>query len=244
MLFSGMKAVIFLIATCLVSAIFPLESSFAAAKKSPSKSAAQKKKAKGKSEKSGGATSVPASGKAKSSGSRIEVLANLGLSPSPLLGFGGTFGMIKDDGGGLETTLTIASGKSGTISASVTHIGARYRIGLIKVGYIGAGAGFRMASGKWFVLNADESAEYEAGSSLNAVTIDGAAGAQFKFGSIIIGADIVGISFPIFKMGVKKTVPSESDYSETDANAQQGKFDKLAAGMSLTLAKVGVGMMF
>ena len=117
-------------------------------------------------------------------------------------------------------------------------------MGVMKLGYIAAGGGFRMASGKWFVLNNDESAEYNAGASLNAVTLDAAAGAQIKFGSILVGADLLGISFPVFKLGVKKTLPSESDYNEDDANTQQGKFDKVAAGMTLTLFKAGVGMMF
>ncbi len=226
---------------CGLCALTPSQSHAATAKSSKK---GKSSKGSGKAKSKATAPSSGTSSSSKSSPSKVHALVNAGLSPSPLFGFGGTLGMIKDDGGGLEASLTLASGKASTISASVTHIGARYRIGLAKIGYIAAGAGFRMASGKWFVLNTDESAEYEAGSSLNAVTLDAAAGTQFRFGKILLGADLFGISFPLFKLGVKKTVPSEEDYSADDASAQQGKFDKIAAGMNLTLVKVGVGMMF
>jgi hypothetical protein len=45
-------------------------------------------------------------------------------------------------------------------------------------------------------------------------------------------------------MGVKNTLPSADDYDTADAKSQQGKFDKIAAGMNLTIAKVGVGIEF
>lgn len=242
-MFSRMKNLTLLVSLAAILTIAPSQSSFAAGKKS-SKSATKKKSPKTKSGKSRPAASTVNSESSKPSSSKMQILANAGLSPAPLFGFGGTVGMIKDSGSGFEATLTFASGKSGTVGASVTHIGARYRLGMLKIGYVAAGAGFRMASGKWFVLNSDESAEYEAGSSLNALTLDAALGTQFKFGSILVGADLAGISFPLFKMGVKKTLPTEEDYSESDANAQQGKFDKLAAGMTLTLLKAGVGISF
>ena len=172
------------------------------------------------------------------------VMGSLGLTPSPLVGFGGSVASLKSSGSGLEATFTYASGKSGTIAAQVTHIGGRYRMGLGKMFYGAGGTGLRMAKGNWLVLNQTADAEYAAGSSLNAVTLDGAIGGQVKFGSIVIGADVLGISFPLFKMGVKKTVPAEEDYDTADADAQQAKFNKLAAGMTLTLMKVGLGIQF
>jgi hypothetical protein len=243
MVFSKIKSIAICTLLCASSPCLISQGAQAAPKKGSIKTKAKKKGSKSKEPK---IQPVDAGAEAseKSSPSKIELLVNAGISPSPFIGFGGTLGLMKDSGSGLESTLTFASGKSGTVSASVTHIGGRYRMGLMKLGYIAAGGGFRMASGKWFVLNTTQSDEYAAGASLNAVTLDAAVGGQIKFGSILVGADLFGISFPIFKLGVKKTIPTEPDYDEDDATSQQAKFDKIAAGMNLTLVKAGIGMEF
>lgn len=222
---------------------------FAAEKKTSAKKNKLKKKKKTEKKKDAAKATAgaetPMEGESAGTGkSKKELLGNLGLSPSPLVGFGFTAGSLNSTGSGPELGFTYSSGKSGTIGAKVTHLGARYRIGALKIGYLAGGVGFRMASGNWFVLNQTQDNEYKAGASLNAVTFDGAVGAQMRLGSILIGADLVGFSYPIFKMGVKKTIPTEEDYDTADADSQQAKFDKLGAGLNLTLFKAGVGLMF
>lgn len=242
-IFAKLRKIGIMMAICLTLIGLNSHDSYAAEKTASSKIKSKKKNSKSKDSKrqsiDAKVDEIP-----MASSSKMEILANAGLSPSPLLGFGGTLGFIKDTGSGFESAVTYTSGESDTISASVLHIGARYRMGVAKIGYIAAGAGFRMASGKWFVINTEESAEFAAGASLNAVTVDASLGGQIKFGSFLLGADLVGISYPAFKLGVKKTLPSDTGYSENDARSQQAKFDKIAAGMTLTLLKVGAGLMF
>lgn len=137
----------------------------------------------------------------------------------------------------------MGNGKKGFVAVRVIHLGARYRMPLFKIGYYAGGVGFRMASGAWNVLSTSGT-EYPTSSSLNAVTLDGAIGAQTKFGSIIVSADAVGISFPLFKLGVKKSVVEEDDVDPDDAKAQQANFDSVASGLNLTIAKIGVGINF
>ena len=191
-------------------------------------------------------TREPLEGSAKDSSSSgtKQIMANGGLSPSPFIGFGATYGSLNAGRSGVEGSVTYASGKSDTIVAQVTHIGGRYRMGMGNIFYAAAGAGLRIANGSWYVLNQTADQEYKAGTALNAITLDVALGAQVKFGVFCIGADIAGISVPILKMGVKNTLPSADDYDTADAKSQQGKFDKIAAGMNLTIAKVGVGIEF
>lgn len=171
------------------------------------------------------------------------MLGHAGLSPQPFIGFGAAAGLVRANGSVLEGSLTISSGKKEFVAARIIHAGARYRMPVFKLGYVGGGLGFRMASGAWNVLSLGGS-EYETGSSLNAVTLDGAAGAQTKFGSIIVGADLIGVSFPLFKLGVKKSALQESDVDLDDEKKQQATFDSVAAGLQLTILKVGVGISF
>jgi hypothetical protein len=220
----------------------------AASKKGPSKGSSSKK-AKGKSKRPASkadvsSSSVTAENPEVNRSGDIQALLNAGLSPTPMLGFGGSVGLINESGSGLEAGLMFASSKVDTITARVIHVSGRYRLGFMKFAYVAGGAGFRMAEGKWFVLNDTESAEYEASSGLNAVTFDLAVGGQMNFGSIVLAADAIGISYPLFKLGVKKGEPAEEDYSRDDANAQQGKFDKVASGLTISIAKVGVGLRF
>jgi hypothetical protein len=173
-----------------------------------------------------------------------QLTANVGLSPMPLIGAGATFGSLSARGSGMEFMVFLASGRSTTIAAQVSHVGARMRLPFGRFFYGAGGAGFRMAKGSWYVLNQTADAEYQAGSSLNAVTLDGAVGGQMKFGSLIVGADLVGVSYPVLKIGVKTKKPAEEDYDPDDADAQQAKFNKLAGGLTLTVAKVGIGFAF
>jgi hypothetical protein len=175
---------------------------------------------------------------------KVQLLGNGGLSPNPLMGFGGTLGLLNQQNKGFETGFMMSSGKSGTVAISVTQLSGRYRLPVGRFFYGAAGAGLRIAKGSWYVLNQTADAEYKAGASLNAVTLDGAFGTQIKMGPVLLGADLVGFSFPMFKMGVKSTKPSEEDYDTADADAQLGKFNKLAAGLTLTVAKVGIGFEF
>jgi hypothetical protein len=223
-----------------------------AAGKTNSKAAKAGKKLKKKKDPEAAWTETPASGSDsgamgdddKVKTSRTEVLGNLGLSPSPLIAFGVTAGKIKADNSGLEGDFTYASGTSNTIAAKVTHIGGRYRKPIMKIGYVAGGAGLRMVSGSWSVLSLDGQNEYPASSSFNAVTLDGAVGGIMQFGSILVGADLLGISFPLFKLGAKTTEPDATDFDAADADAQKAKFNKLAGGMTMTLLKVGVGIYF
>jgi hypothetical protein len=175
---------------------------------------------------------------------KIQLLCNAGLSPMPFVGFGASVGILNAQRKGLEAGFLLAGGKSGTIAAQVTQLSGRYRLPFGNFFYGAGGVGLRMAKGSWYVLNQTADAEYKAGASFNAVTLDGAAGAQTSLGPILIGADLVGFSFPLLKMGVKNTRPTEEDYDTADADSQQGKFNKLAAGLTLTVARLGIGIQF
>lgn len=237
-----------ILAGLLMSAPLPrINTSLYAASSSDKKSSKKKKKSprKGKSsdtsgESAGSTGESLGSGGQRSQGGKF-ILGNAGLAPQPLIGIGGTFGLIRPNGTIMEGTATMASGKKGFIAARIIHLGARYRFPLFKIGYYAGGVGFRMASGAWNVLSTSGS-EYPTSSSLNAVTLDGAVGAQTKFGSFIVTADALGISFPLFKLGVKKSAIQESDVDLDDEQKQQASFDALAAGMNLTIAKIGVGI--
>jgi hypothetical protein len=241
--------VVLILASILVSAPLPrLNSSLYAQSSSDKKSSKKKKKSPGKSKsrdsssEGAGSDSASLAGEQRSQKGKY-ILGNAGLAPQPLIGIGGTFGLVRPNGSILEATATMASGKKGFIATRIIHLGARYRLPLFKIGYYAGGVGFRMASGAWNVLSTSAS-EYPTSSSLNAVTLDGAVGAQTKFGSIIVSADALGISFPLFKLGVKKSALQETDVDLDDEKKQQDSFDALAAGMNLTIAKVGVGINF
>ena len=180
-------------------------------------------------------------GEAEQNSKKKYILGNIGLSPQPLIGIGATGGILGAGGRAMEADFTIASGKKGVVSARIIHIGARYRLPLLKMGYYAGGVGLRMAAGAWNVLSLT-GAEYPTSSSLNAITLDGAVGAQTKFGSFIVSADVLGISFPLLKLGVKKSALQEEDVDTEDEKTQQKNFDALAAGINKTILKVGVGI--
>jgi hypothetical protein len=243
---SGIRTTGYLVLALLFSFTTYEFPAMAAGKSSDSSVKAPKKRKKVKESVSkepvAGAEDSAAGADAKTKESRTEVLGN--LSPSPLMAFGVTVGKIKGDNSGLEGDFTYASGNSGTVGIKMTHIGGRYRKPIMKIGYVAGGAGLRMASGSWTVLNTDGSNEYPAGSSYNAITLDGAVGGIMQFGSILVGADLLGISFPLFKMGAKSTEPDAPDVDTADADNQKAAFNKAAGGMTMTLLKFGVGIYF
>lgn len=173
----------------------------------------------------------------------FEVLVNAGMAPQPFIGFGGTAGMFLGDGSSaIETTLLMASGKIDPISVSQIVIGARYRKNIGSIPYVAAGLGLRSLAGKWYTLDTTGTDQFESGASSSSVVLDIAAGGQLRFGSIVLGADAVGIMYPIFKLSNKETLP-EGTYDEEDYKTQKAKFDK-QNGMGLVLFKVGVGFVF
>jgi hypothetical protein len=220
----------------------PLQAASNTTKKNPKIQKTLKKK---KSKQPQPSTESTAMDTAEEAGtSKKQLLGNVGLSPSPLMGFGATLGLLNQQNKGLEAGFMMSSGKSDTVGISVTQLGGRYRLPVGTLFYGAAGAGLRVAKGSWYVLNQTADAQYQAGASLNAVTLDGGFGAQMKLGAILIGADLIGFSFPLFKLAVKNTKPAEEDYDTADADAQQGKFNKAAAGLTLNIAKVGIGIEF
>jgi hypothetical protein len=171
------------------------------------------------------------------------LLATLGLSPQPLIGGGGAAGFTTASGNAWEASLNLAKGKKGNIEARVIQAVARYRLSMFGFGYAAFGGGFRTADGAWNVLSVT-SFEYETSSSLNAVTFDSAIGASTKMGSFLIEADVLGISYPIFKLGVKKSSLTQDDVDKADEAKQQKDFDSIGAGLNITLMKAGIGFSF
>jgi len=255
MTYSGMKFVTRLILSVSIATATLSANSYAAeGKKSSAKIKSGKKTKKPKtstpepeaaSDDSRAASGSAASGSAASGSGAAKKKQILGtLEPIPLLSVGVSAAMLAPNGSGLEADFSLGSGKKGAVAASIIHLGARYRKPIMKLIYVAGGGGLRMASGAWNVLSvSDPTAQFPVKTSFNAVTLDGAVGGQMSFGSIILGADLLGISFPLFKLGVKKPV-LDPDANTSDANTQQGAFDKLAGGMTLTLLKVGVGIAF
>jgi len=250
MIYSGMKFVTRLILSVSIATTTLSANSYAAeAKKSSAKIKSGKKTKKPKPstpepEAASDDGSAPSSGAASGSGTtkKKQILGT--LAPIPLLSVGVSGAMLTPNGSGLEADFSLGSGKKGAVAASIIHMGARYRKPIMKLIYVAGGGGLRMASGAWNVLSvSDPTAQYPVKTSFNAITLDGAVGGQTNFGNIIVGADLLGISFPLFKLGVKKPA-LDPDADTSDASTQQGAFDKLAGGMTLTLLKVGVGIAF
>lgn len=184
-----------------------------------------------------------ADGQRESNSSSKYFLATLGLSPQPLIGAGGTAGFTTSSGRIWEASLTLAGGKRGEVAARVIQAVGRYRLSLFGFGYAAFGGGLRTAEGAWNVLSVT-GFEYETSSSLNAFTIDSAVGVSTKIGSFLIEADVLGISYPIFKLGVKKSSLTQDDVDKVDEEKQQKAFDSIATGLCITLMKVGVGITF
>lgn len=170
-------------------------------------------------------------------------LGTLGLSPQPLIGAGVSAGVTTVSENAWEASLTIAGGKRGDVAVRVIQAVGRYRLSMFGFAYTAYGGGFRNADGAWNVLNV-LGVDYETGSSVNAVTFDSAIGASTKLGSILVEADVLGISYPILKFGVKKTALKQDDVDRADEAKQQKVFDSMTSGLCLTIMKVGLGISF
>jgi hypothetical protein len=232
-----------LIALSLVGLVLPLTPTevYAAEKTAPKKKKKKSKKPKkGISEPVEDAPPPPTPSDAK----RFEVLANAGLAPNPMLGFGATLGLFMGDGSSaIEGSLLTASKKYEVVSMASTVFGARYRKSFWTVPYVAAGLGLRTLTAKWNTLSANETEELASGASSTAVVLDIAFGGQIRFGSIALGADLVGVLFPVAKLSTSETVPDEGTYSTDDYATQKAVFDK-QNGMNLVLFKVGIGFAF
>lgn len=173
----------------------------------------------------------------------FEILANAGLAPQPLLGVGATVGMFVGTGhSAIEASFLASSGKVDPVSLSSTFFGVRYRQGLGSIPYIAGGLGLKTLTAKWNTLNVAQTEEFPSGASSTSLVLDLAVGAQFRFGAFAIGADAVGVMYPVTKLSKKETLP-EGTFDQADYDAQREKFDK-NDGMSLILGRVGIGFVF
>jgi len=245
MIHSGMKVFTRLILSAsIATATLSVNSYAAEVKKSSAKIKSGKKTKKPKSSRQEleGVTDDGSAASGSGAAKKKQILGT--LAPIPLLSVGLSGAMLSPNGSGLEAGFSLGSDKKGAVAASIINMGARYRKPIMKLIYVAGGGGLRMASGAWNVLSiSDPTAQYTVKTSFNAITLDGAVGGQTNFGNIIVGADLLGISLPLFKLGVKKPV-LDPDADTSDASTQQGAFDKLASGMTLTFLKVGVGIAF
>ncbi|MCX6126684.1 MAG: hypothetical protein NTV34_18275 [Proteobacteria bacterium] len=247
------KIVRFFVAAMIAFGGLNLSSSeVCAAEKPASDSATIKKKSKKRSKKKKptGAEEVPPDPEATTEGSsstppkRFEILVNAGLAPNPFLGIGGTVGIFLGDGSSaIEGSLLTAQKKIDPVSFSATVFGARYRKSFFTVPYIAAGLGLKTLTAKWNTLSVDEQAEFASGGSSTSIILDLAFGGQVKFGSLVLGADAVGVMYPIVKLSKTETKPDEGVYSVDDYAAQKEKFDK-QNGLNLVLFRVGLGFAF
>ncbi|MCX6119455.1 MAG: hypothetical protein NT027_18105 [Proteobacteria bacterium] len=222
-----------------------------AAKKKPSKQKIEKKAKPGKSpvkgkpsENSSPATTDFASDKKPEAApyKKLGALINVGLAPNPLLGFGATVSYYLNPTMAVEGSFLTASGKIEPVAVSATVFGARVKKVFGTIPYVGAGLAMRSVASKWNTLSEAGDEEFESGASSNAIALDLAVGGQFRLGSILLGADVVGIMFPLLKMSNTEQVP-EGTYSQSDFDEQKGKFEKIN-GMNMILFKVGIGIAF
>ena len=230
---------------CLATSL-TTSTTFAADKKESAKSTSTKKKPAAKKkafEKTEVKETKEKDAEAEGPKKKWEVLLNAGMEPSPLIGIGATVGRYIKPDLAIEGFFSRATGKVEPVAITVMNIGARARKNFGKIPYVAGGLGMSMASGSWFTYNQGQTDELASSSSENAITLNLGAGAQMQFGSFLVGADAVGIIFPVMKMGVKDTPPGDA-YDEDDFNEQKAKFSKVAGGMGLVLLKIGIGMAF
>lgn len=221
---------------------FRSSSKTTAKKGKKSKKLSKKRKKKPKAdEKATTVTERPLEDKSKDPS--FEMLLNVGLAPSPLLGFGGTLGYFLQPDLALELSFLTASGKVEPVAISAMVAGTRIRKSFGSIPYIAGGLAMRTVTAKWYTLSDGEADdEYETSSSATSIVLDAAVGAQFKLGSILLGADVGGIMYPAFKVSKTDKIPEEA-YNVDDYAEQKAKFDKFN-GMNLILFKVGVGIAF
>ena len=162
--------------------------------------------------------------------------------PAPVLGATAGYGSL--DNQMMEIPLTYSSGNVGSIALTVTTVGGRLKVAMGKYFYAAGGGDLRMATGKYNVLTANSASESLAGATSNAIALTAACGFQKIFGSIIVGADMLGLSYPLYKFGVTETLPADGNYDAADAANQKVLFDKAGGGLTVTILKVGVGTTF
>lgn len=188
------------------------------------------------------ATAIPPE-ETPSSSKTIEILANVGLAPSPFLAAGGTIGLFLGSGDmAVEGTFMMGQAKDDPVSMASTVVTARFRKSFFGIPYVAAGLGMRSLTAKWNTLSVDETEEFPSGITSTALIAELALGAQFSLGSFLIGADLVGVMYPVSKMSKSETIP-EGSYSETDYAEQKEKFEA-KEGMNLILGRVGIGLAF
>ncbi len=224
-----------------------------APKKKKKKRKKKKKKKKGISEEVAPteSTEESASGEAgpesttkrqKNNSKSFELLLNAGLTPMPMVGFGGTLGFFMGDGShAIELGGTFGKKTDEFVNLGVMHAGVRYRKSFFSIPYVAVGLGFRSASAAWNNLGSldGEPAELKTGLVSAGPAAEVAIGAQFILGSVAIGADIAAAVIPL---GAKvKETRAEGDYDEEDYTLQAEKFNKYK-GMNLMIMKVGIGL--
>lgn len=231
-----------------ITTSFVTTATFAAEKKESTK-AGKKKPAKKKSGEKIEAKSLELKdGKeAETEGSKKkwEILLNAGMEPSPFIGIGGTVGRYLNSDLAIEGFFSRSTGKVEPVAITIMNAGVRVRKNFGKIPYVAGGLGMSMATGTWYTLSpvGTTAEDLPSSSTSNAITLNLAAGGQMHFGSFVLGADAVGVIFPVMKMGVKDTPPTDA-YDEDDFNDQKAKFSKVAGGMGLVLLKVGIGFAF
>lgn len=212
----------------------------------------KKKKKKGISEEvSPTETGESASGEAgaatktkgpKSKSKSFELLLNAGLTPTPMVGFGGTMGFFMGDGShAIELGGTYGKKTDEFVNIGVLHAGVRYRKSFFSIPYVALGLGYRSASAAWNNLGSldGEPVELKTGLVSAGPAAEVAIGAQFILGSVAIGADIAAAVIPL---GAKvKETRAEGEYDEEDYALQAEKFNKYK-GMNLMIMKVGIGL--
>ncbi len=161
--------------------------------------------------------------------------------------FGGSLGTLQKSGSGLDfgvtrTGLPITKAGTGVVLSEKIHVGLRYRLGIAKLAYVGGGLGYSSFKGSWNALSGDAKSESPEVSSMKAVTFDGGFGVRLPLGAIVIGADLVDVSFPIMKMGLAKAAHASEVYV-VDGNVQQSAFEKYAGGLAVE-TKLTLGFSF
>jgi hypothetical protein len=174
---------------------------------------------------------------------KVKLLANVGLLPNSLFGFGATAGFNFSHDFGIEGLFSTASKQIDPVVVSVTSFGFRAHKNFGSIPYVAGGMSMRMLDGSWNTVNKTKRAEYESSYKSTALTLDLAAGAEFKLGAIVIGADLVGIMFPVTKLSSTEGVPEKSDYDTGDYDEQKAKVTAYD-GMNLMLVRLGIGIAF
>jgi hypothetical protein len=208
------------------------------------KSSKGKSKKKSKKKKPAAELEKPVAERPAEEHKTFEVLLNAGLAPNPLLGVGGTVGFFLGDGSSaIEASVLASQKKFPIVAMTSTVFGARYRKSFFGIPYIAIGAGMRSLTAKWNTLSIDETEEFASGASSSSIILDSAIGGQMILGHFVLGADIIGVMYPVSKGAVKETTPAEGSYSVSDYQTQLDVFNG-QNGMNLVIFRAGIGVAF